>query len=73
MTKYKFTSNDGIHINVIELKYMKLNINKKYSRIIFYSLFASKQDCDSTKICNPYSNILLITLSHIKSIKPTIF
>ena len=73
MTKHKFTSNDGIHINVVELKYMKLNINKKYSRIILYSLFASKQGCDSTKICYPYSNIFLITLSHIKSIKPSVF
>ena len=73
MTKHKFTSNDGIHINAVELKYMQLNINKKYSRIILYSLFASKQGCDSTKICYPYSNIFLITLSHIKSIKPTVF
>ena len=50
-----------------------INILKKYSRIILYFLFASKQGCDSTKICNPHSNIFLITLSYIKSIKPTVF
>ena len=52
---------------------MELNINETYSRIILYFLFASKQSYDSTKICNPIRIILLITISHIKSIKPTIF
>ena len=42
-TKYKITSNDCFHTNVVELKYMELNIKKKYSRIILYSLFASKK------------------------------
>ena len=72
-TKHKFTSNYGIHINVVQLNYMELNIKKKYSRIILYSLFASKQGCDSTKICNPYSNTFLITLNRIKPIEPTVF
>ena len=41
--KHKLTSNDGFHENVVKLKYMELNIKKKYSRIILYSLFASKK------------------------------
>ena len=71
-TNHKLASNDNFHANVVELKSMELNIKKKYNKIILYSLFASKQGYDSTKICYPYSNIFLITLSHIKSIKPTI-
>ena len=47
--KYKLTSNYGFHASVVKLKYMELNIKKKYSRIILSSLFASKQCCDSTK------------------------
>ena len=50
-----------------------INIKKKYSRIILYYLFASKQGYDSTKIYNLYCNVFLITLNHIKSIEPIIF
>ena len=71
--KHKLTSNDGFHENVVKLKYMELNIKKKYSRIIIYSLFSSKKGYDSTKICNLYSKVFLITLNHKKSFEPIIF
>ena len=35
MTKHKFTSNDGIHINVVELKSMQLNIKKNIVESFF--------------------------------------
>ena len=40
MTKHKFTSNDGIHINVVELKYMQLNIKKNIVES-FFTLYLS--------------------------------